>query len=166
MKLSHSDRAQSETFDDIVASMAALLKELRDSPPYVAPKYSGLPKKGIYVFYEDGKPIYVGRVGKASKQTIRSRIGQHTRPSSGHNQATFAFRLLQEDLDVVTGHGAPLTRQALAEKHADKFREMKQRVRNMMVRAVEIEDSPTQAVFEVYAALVLGTTRHNNFDTH
>ena len=43
---------------------------------------------------------------------------------------------------------------------------MKERVRNMEVRAVEIKDSETQTVFEVYASLVLKTSRYNNFDTH
>ena len=36
----------------------------------------------------------------------------------------------------------------------------------MEVRAVEIQDSVTQTVFEIYASLSLNTTRYNNFDTH
>ena len=64
------------------------------------------------------------------------------------------------------GHGAELSRPELAKKYEVEFKEMKERVRNMEVRAVEIQDSVTQAVFEIYASLSLNTTRYNNFDTH
>ena len=153
-------------FEDIVARMEPLLKELQNSTPYNAPTYRGLPEKGIYVFCEQGVPMYVGRVGSTSKQTMRNRIRQHTIPSSEHNQAVFAFRLLQERLGVTTGHGAELRRAELAKKYEVDFKEMKERVRNMEVRAVKIEDSVTQTVFEIYASLSLETTRYNNFDTH
>lgn len=153
-------------FEDIVVRMEPLLEELQNSSPYIAPTYRGLPEKGIYVFYENRVPMYVGRVGSTSKQTMRNRIRQHTIPSAEHNQAVFAFRLLQERLDVTTGHGAELTRAELAEKYEVEFKEMKERVRNMEVRAVEIQDSVTQTVFEIYASLSLETTRYNNFDTH
>ena len=36
----------------------------------------------------------------------------------------------------------------------------------MEVRVVEVRDSVIQAVFEIYAALTLGRTRYNRFDTH
>ena len=153
-------------FEDIVARMNPLLKQLQNRTPYNAPTYRDLPRKGIYVFYEQGVPMYVGRVGSTSKQTMRDRIRQHTIPSAEHNQAVFAFRLLQERLGVTTGHGAELSRPELAKKYEVEFKEMKERVRNMEVRAVEIQDSVTQAVFEIYASLSLNTTRYNNFDTH
>lgn len=153
-------------FQDIVDCMDPLLKRLQSSQPYRAPGYQGIPEKGIYVFYDQGKPVYVGRVGGTSKQNMRGRIRQHTMPSSSHNQATFAFRLLQEELGVATGHGAELSRSELAEKYEVEFKGMKERVRNMDVRAVEIEDSVIQTVFEVYASLALKTTRYNSFDTH
>ena len=78
-------------FEDIVARMDPLLKQLQNGTPYNAPTYRGLPRKGIYVFYEHGVPMYVGRVGSTSKQTMRNRIRQHTIPSAEHNQAVFAF---------------------------------------------------------------------------
>ena len=43
---------------------------------------------------------------------------------------------------------------------------MKERVRSMEVRAVEIQDSAIQTIFEVCASLVLETTRYNKFDTY
>ena len=153
-------------FEDIVAYMEPLLEQLQGSQPYHAPTYRGLPEKGIYVFCECGNPMYVGRVGSTSKQTMRQRIRQHTIPSSRHNQAVFAFRLLQERLDIATGHGTAWSRDELAMQYEQEFRDMKERVHNMEVRAVEIKDSVIQTVFEVYASLVLKTTRYNNFDTH
>ena len=130
-------------FEDIVARMEPLLEQLRSGQPYHAPTYQGLPEKGIYVFYEQGAPMYVGRVGSTSKQKMRVRIRQHTIPSAKHNQAVFAFRLLQEKLGVTTGHGAELSRKKLAEKYEREFKEMKERVRNMEVRVVEIKNSVT-----------------------
>ena len=130
-------------FEDIVARMVPLLRQLQNGTSYNAPTYRGLPRKGIYVFYEHRVPMYVGRVGSTSKQTMRDRIRQHTIPSAEHNQAVFAFRLLQERLGVTTGHGAELSRPELAKKYKVEFNRMKERVRNMEVRAVEIQDSVT-----------------------
>ena len=56
-------------FEDIVVRMEPLLEQLQNSSPYIAPIYRGLPEKGIYVFYENRLPMYVGRVGSTSKQT-------------------------------------------------------------------------------------------------
>ena len=47
-----------------------------------------LPQNGIYVFYENGRPIYVGRSNR-----LKDRIKEHGRPSSTHNSAPFAFNL-------------------------------------------------------------------------
>ena len=155
-----------ETFEEIVSRLEPLLEELKNGPAYQGPTLRRLPGKGVYVFYEDGRPMYVGRVGGNSKQTIRQRVRQHTIPSSGHNQATFAFRLLQEHLGTSAGHGSGMTRPELAEQYEAEFREQKQRVSDMEVRAVAVTDPMVQAVFEIYASLTLGTTRYNRFDTH
>ena len=146
-------------FEDIIACMEPPFEQLQSSQPCRAPTYYGLPEKGIYVFYEHGKPLYVGRVGSTSKQSMRSRIQQHTRPSSGHNTATFAFILLREMFPE------KLSRAEFENEYEVEFKHMKERVRNMDVRAVEIEDSKTQTVFEVYASMALRTC-YNKFDTH
>ena len=155
-----------QSFHSVVAQMKPLLAELLSGPTYHGPTLRNLPPTGIYVLYEHGEPMYVGRVGSQSQQTIRTRIRQHTIPSAKHNKATFAFRLLLEALDLPMGHEAAMTRSELAVRYADEFREQKQRVRNMEVRAVAVTDPVVQTVFEVYAALTLGTTRYNRFETH
>jgi hypothetical protein len=45
------------------------------------------PNRGIYLFSEDRQHVYAGRSNR-----IRQRLQAH-RPSSGHNAATFAFRI-------------------------------------------------------------------------
>lgn len=145
--------------------MEPLLEKLQEGPTYHGPTLRDLPAKGVYVFYENGKPMYVGRVGQNSKQKIRDRIRQHTIPSSRHNQATFAFKLLQEHLGVPIGHEAERTREELAKGNEGAFRRQKQRVRDMTVRAVEVTDSEVQALFEYYAIIALNSTRYNSFDT-
>ena len=51
----------SETFDKIVAQMEPLLKTLLSERPLDRAELRNIPKKGIYVLYEGGEPIYVGR---------------------------------------------------------------------------------------------------------
>jgi excinuclease UvrABC nuclease subunit len=48
--------------------------------------------RGVYVFYEKGNPIYVGRANN-----IRKRIQWHTRESSGSESASFAFNLAKRE---------------------------------------------------------------------
>ena len=88
-------------FEEIVARLEPLLEELKGGPGYHGLTLRNLPKKGVYVFYEDGRPMYVGRVGSNSKQTVRQRIRQHTiqaqgiirQPSrSGYSRKTLAFQ--------------------------------------------------------------------------
>ena len=108
-------KATPASFEGIVAQLGPLLEELQSGPTHQGRTLRKLPQKGVYVFYEDVKPMYVGRVGSNSKQTVRQRIRQHTIPSSVHNQATFAFRLLQEDLGLPVGHESDITRPELAD---------------------------------------------------
>ena len=151
-------------FQAIIDQMESLCAELQVSPECTQDTLELLPKHGVYVFYEAGQPMYVGRVGSVSKQTIRKRFGQHTRPSASQSQAVFAFRLLQEKIGVQTGHGAPLDRKQVAEKYDAEFRVQKCRVRKMTLRAVEIEDATVQTVFELYASLTFDT-KYNSFET-
>ena len=144
--------------------MPSLLDELQGCPAYLRHALPrDLPTEGVYVFYEDGSPMYVGRSGR---QGMRKRIMQHSRPSSGHNQATFAYALMVDALRLPTGHESRLTRDETAKMLKGPFLEQKRRVMNMEVRVVEIEVPVVQAVFEIYATVTLGTTRYNRFDTH
>lgn len=120
-----------------------------------------LPRKGVYVFYEDEKPIYVGR-----SKNIPNRILNHGRPSSGHNSATFAFLLAKEEA-IDRGLNVDMTRASLEKNPAFKkiYLEQKKRVADMLIKAVEIESPEIEAIFEIYASRKLDT-KYNDFNTH
>ena len=89
-----------QTWEAVVDRLPFLLTKLTDSD-VIARNANGtlpaIPGQGIYVFYESGIPLYVGRSDR-----MRSRILEHSRPSSLHNSATFAFLLAME---AATGEG-------------------------------------------------------------
>ena len=68
------------TWGAIADRLPVLLNKLTESDPIVRDRRGSLPiipDKGIYVFYESEKPLYVGRSDR-----MRSRILEHVRPSS------------------------------------------------------------------------------------
>jgi len=121
---------------------------------------------GVYLFTEGSRHLYVGRCGlteRAEKKgrghsNFRTRLAGHTRPSSGHNQATFAWRLTVE---AVEGRfaGLPTSRAELErdDRFKREFIRQKQRVTAMDFRVVTITDNFESYVFEPYAALMLKT---------
>jgi hypothetical protein len=114
-------------------------------------------KGGIYVFYQEEQPIYVGRT-----RNLRKRIRQHSHPGSNHNSASFAFLMARRE---TAGLSLPkLTRLALAE-HASfepVFAQCRTRIGEMLIRWVEEEDPIVQSLLEIYAAVTLQTTNHYN----
>jgi len=80
-----------EKFRDIINLIPKLFEKLVNSQPKYRENLGNLPKSGIYVFYEDGIPIYVGRTNR-----MKDRILEHSRPSSTHNSAPFAFNLAKK----------------------------------------------------------------------
>ena len=60
-----------EELRSILCQMDPLLNKLKACPPETFPTRKKLPDCGIYVFYEDKQPIYVGRSGKG---TIQKRL--------------------------------------------------------------------------------------------
>ena len=103
---------------------------------------------------------------------MRDRLNEHGRPSSTHNSATFAFLLAEEK---AAKHGiarGPRSRNDFQDDEEFKpfFDEAKTRVKAMRFRVVGITDAMEQCVFEVYAAVQLGTTRdqggYNDFENH
>jgi hypothetical protein len=123
---------------------------------------------GVYLLTEAGSHLYVGRCGlteRAAKSeggrghsNFRTRLAGHTRPSSAHNQASFAWRLAME---AVAGRfeALPTTRVALERdsRFRQEFALQKERVTEMDFRVVTITDNFESYVFEPYAALMLGT---------
>ncbi len=137
--------------------MANLLK----TTPVHYSELKDIPKRGIYVYYENDTPIYVGR-----SQNLRQRLQQHRQQSSGHHSATFAFLIARKDA-YRTGLHIQGTREDL-QKHNDfsqLFTDAKIRVQNMKVQILRMDDPIEQTLFEVYAALEL-KTEYNTWETH
>ena len=127
-----------------------------------------VPDRGIYVFHLGDNPVYVG-----STDRMRRRLQEHGRRSSTHNSATLAFAMASliaadQEMDSIDAFSRDkLQHDPEFKKWFDATNEM---VRSMGIRVVEVNDPIEQAVFEVYAALELGTTREqgyfNDFENH
>jgi predicted GIY-YIG superfamily endonuclease len=119
---------------------------------------------GIYVFYEEGKPIYVGRA-----KDIKKRIQLHTRPSSDSQSANFAFNTAKIKFAEKMGEMNKNLRKELIKNPEFKqiFDKHKENLSASMVKCIKIENDIIQAMFEPYLSLKLGTYPHNNtFETH
>lgn len=154
-----------DTFATYTDQLAGLLTELRNCAPATRTELAGrIPRHtpGIYAFYHDGKPVYVGRT-----RDLRRRLGEHGRESSSHYSASFAF-LRARQAAKQAGHDlVGFTRRELAHEHAAfpaLFAAEKAAVAGMQVRWVTVVDPVVQALLEVYAALTLGTP-FNSFET-
>ncbi|MFO0493125.1 MAG: hypothetical protein ACK51T_11910, partial [bacterium] len=114
------------------------------------PPVGTMPKSGIYWLSEGSASIYVGR-----SRRIRERLQEHVCPSSGHNQASFAFLLAREmtgRLDATykaVGSRANLLTEV---PFGAAFAQAKERIRMMDLRFVEETHPVCQCLLEVYVA--------------
>lgn len=118
---------------------------------------------GIYVFYDKGRAIYVGRANN-----IRNRIQWHTRKSSGSESATFAFNLAKMEF-VKEDAMSKLRRAELMaiSEFLEIFDKHKLNLSNCEIKCIEIENDVLQTMFEPYLALKLGTyPKNNTFENH
>ncbi|TGG93837.1 hypothetical protein E4656_06480 [Natronospirillum operosum] len=149
-----------EYIDSLEPSFQGLLSM---NPVTVATLPCEIPESGVYLFSENSVNLYVGRT-----DSMRRRLQYHCRPSSGHNSATFAFRLAREVTGMTQATYVAEGSRASLERHptfGPEFIEQKQRVRAMQVRYVAEPDPMRQALLEMYASVSLETP-HNDFDNH
>lgn len=150
-----------EQFKEIIDQLPGLLERLVNSPPKPRSNLGSLPQKGIYVFFENEHPIYVGRTNR-----MKDRIKEHGRPSSTNYSAPFAFNLakktaVRKGIDV----SKPRIELEKNSTFANLFFEAKEKISRMSVRVIKIDDPITQTLFEVYASVELNT-EFNDFNTH
>lgn len=152
----------SRQFERVIAKMPVLLEGLQSSPALSRDDLGQIPKRAIYVFYENDDPLYVGRSNR-----LRLRLLEHGRPSAERNTATFAFLLAAEEVGKrgLIFQSMQKTAWQNVPEFRELFRQAKDRVSKMKVRVVEVTDPVDQTVFEVYAALALRTP-YNKFETH
>lgn len=124
---------------------------------------SNVPLRGIYLFSEGNRHLYVGRTNG-----IKKRLQNHCRPSGTHFTATFAFRIARE----VTGRLKASYKEtgSRSELCADPvfgpaFSAAKARVGAMDIRFVAEPNPVRQALLEIYVATVLKTP-YNDFENH
>lgn len=177
--------ASRPSFEKIIQKMPEYLRELERCPNIKKGSdgkfHPALPTDiGIYVFYEGGKPMYVGRSNR-----MRERLHEHGRSSSDHFSASFAFNIAKHDtMTKILGgkvssdsNDTELLRTYIklreikrSEWESDpefkgRFKRARERVRHMSIRVVEIENPIEQAIFEIYAHMKLGT-KFNSFANH
>ena len=148
-------------FEDIINQFSDLMQQLVDSPLRQRNSLDDIPNKGIYVFYENNEPIYVGRSNR-----MKARIQEHGRKSSINNSATFAFILAKE---IAKGKNIDINKTRKALESVSTFRniffEQKEKVSKMNARVIEVDDPIIQTIFEVYVSMELNT-KYNDFDNH
>ena len=152
-------------FEALVDSLAPKLESLRSMPPLragVLPR--NMPVSGVYLFSENGKPMYVGR-----SNVLRKRYGRHCLPGATHKQAAFAFQLARRATGKTkaTYKAGKESRKGLMQDSAfiAAFKDAKERIRKMDYRYVEEPEQNRQALLEIYCAVVLSTP-YNDFKTH
>ncbi len=138
-----------------------LLTHLKRNKAITRKDLSSVPQKGVYMFIERDKPIYIGRTNR-----MRARLSEHGSKSAGHNDASFAFRIAKE---LAEKDGINIKRKRNELVHDTEFYKIfkiaKDRVSKMNIKCIEIEDQVDQTLFEVYASIVLKTP-YNDFKNH
>lgn len=155
-----------ERFHGLIAGLPQKLEQLLQMEPVSIPSLPArplVPSSGIYLLTERDEHLYVGR-----SRRIRTRLIDHTRPSAGHNMATFAFLLARHATGSLTASYRPEgSRLAMLREptFAEAFGAAKQRVNQMQVRFVEECHPVRQCLLEVYVATAL-QAKYNDFDSH
>ena len=119
-------------------------------------------QKGVYVFYQGRKAMYVGRTDRMSVRLLQH--GRSPGSSSGRSGATFALILAKHKFKRTHRiehclHGKEMTEalNACPEEKTRLWKESTKDVKEMLVRLVEVDHPVDQAVFEIYAHLKLKT---------
>lgn len=151
-----------QEFHGLVEQLPVLMQTLINSSPHTYNNMGKLPEKGVYVFYENENPIYVGRTNR-----MKDRLKEHGRLSSGHNKAPFAFNLAKK---MAADRGIDINKMRSELENDTSFSYMftlaKERISKMSIKVIKIEDPIVQTIFEVYASLELGTSEFNSFNNH
>jgi hypothetical protein len=150
-------------FSGIVEMMPKYLETLLSMQPTKSSQLtSDARTKGIYLFLEHDRPLYLGR-----SNNMYERIAQHRRPSSPTNQAAFAVLIARQKTGRKATYKPEGSRKALVDDPVfnEAFQRAKRRIAEMDVQFVEITDAMSQAVFEIFASDALRTP-FNSWENH
>lgn len=153
-----------DTFRAFTENLHPKFEALMRMDPVKGVLPSGVKGSGIYLFSEGDRHLYVGRT-----RDVRRRYGQHSRPSSKHNTAPFAFKLAREETGILlpdySAGGRGRVALSAEEEFSAAFARSLARVRSMDFRFVDEPDPTRQCLLEVYVSVV-HSTPYNDFDTH
>lgn len=149
-------------FAKLVDTLAPKLDELLKMDPLRHGKIpKTLPERGVYLFSQGKKHLYVGR-----SNALRKRFHRHFTHPRG---AAFAFLLARKETGRKRSYkkGGGGTRAELMKDPSFRaaFDAAKTKMKMMDYRCVEEADPTRQALLEIYCATVLAT-EHNDFDNH
>ena len=152
-------------FADAVDSLHGSFEQLVAQLPICEARFTAPPPaRGVYLFSEGARHLYVGR-----SNNIRSRYGGHCNAGSPRQKAAFAFKLAREmtgKLKAAYKAGDESQAGLMTDPtFVAAFMAAKERIRKMDFRCVEEADPVKQCLLEVYCAVVL-ETRYNDFDNH
>ena len=118
--------------------------------------------KGVYIFFEDEAPVYVGKT-----DNLVRRLSEHAREGSKNNDANFAFKIAKLEWLEQNNLEKKITRKFLEQlpDFGDTFKRAKSRVSNMTMKYVQIDDPYEQYLFEFFAALHF-KSKYNDFKNH
>lgn len=108
------------------------------------------------MFIDGDKPVYVG----ISRSVIK-RLVQHLNYDS-HYSASLVYRMATEDYP----HEMKRDQAMKDEQFRSVFLSAQERLRNMRIAFVDIDNDLELYIFEVYASMMLNTDTWNTFRTH
>ena len=148
-------------FRVLTDQLDAKFRELIAMPSLVAGDVpDDTPIGGVYLFSENGVPMYAGR----TKRRLSVRIRNHF---SAAPDCPFAWLLTRETTGLRRTYRKEGSRTDLLSRpeFVRVYQEQKNRIRNMHVRYVGEADPLRQTLLEIYTAVV-SRAKHNDFDTH
>lgn len=111
---------------------------------------------GCYVFIEHGEPLYVG-----ISRGVVGRLFQHL-TSNNHFSGSLAYYIAKRQNDPGGTREQNMTDAAFRAL----FEDSQKRLEQCSIATVEIDNAVELHLFEVYAAMELGTGELNTFRTH
>ncbi len=167
------------TWVELVAWLPVMLEHLLTSEVFHVDNRPPLNQRGIYLFSEAGRHLYVGRTGITARAraqggapitSFRHRFDQHTQPGRPPGASSFANRLMLQrasERGIVVRADWWAARNADTAEIYDLYKAAKVRVGAMECRVVPFADDVRgvrSTVAEVYAHVHLRTP-YNDFST-
>ena len=146
------------TFDEIIKKKKKKKTELDNAAFRSLTDKTFLKEMGIYVFYENEIPVYIGRTNN-----IKQRLKNHLTEDRGYAKATFAFLKAAKKFNG---------QQKLSRKEKFNDPDFKQHFLNaldeisqMKVKFINIDNQEEQHILEIFFAMEY-KTEYNTFKNH